>query len=82
MTQANVAAIRAKYVEQIQHIKTKLATEFEIPAQSIINHGFACMGIERFDRQGNDLWEMITCAENGWEYERPAAHLVERWARY
>lgn len=66
----------------IQEIKQQLATNFDAPAQRIINAGFARMGVDRFDRNGNDLWEMAVCEENGWEYEKPPAELVNRWARY
>jgi hypothetical protein len=67
---------------EFQRISTELATNFNTPAQRIINAGFARLGIDRFDREGNDLWEMYTCEKNGWEYEKPPAHLVSRWAGY
>lgn len=67
---------------EIEHIRRELAMNFDVPAQGSINAGFARMGIERFDRNGNDLWEMITCHQNGWEYSKPPAHLRDRWARY
>ena len=67
---------------EIEAIKTQLATNFDVPAQRIINAGFARMCAHRFDRSGNDLWEMIVCYQNGWDYEKPSAELAQRWASY
>jgi hypothetical protein len=66
----------------IEGISQALVTNFDVPAQRIINAGFATMGVDRFDSQGNDLWEMIQCHRNGWEYEKPLARLTQRWASY
>lgn len=65
----NIAAIR----RQMQN--------FDIPAQSSINYGFAVMGEDRFTPGGDDVWEMIIALENGaeWEYNRPRPELVSRW---
>lgn len=46
-------------------------------AALLTNHGVA-----RFTTAGDDLWEMVTCHQNGWEYARPARRLVDRWASY
>lgn len=78
----NIQQFAAKHAVEIEAIATALATNFDAPAQRIINAGFARMGVQRFDRQGNDLWEMVTCFKNGWEYEKPPAHLVSCWASY
>ncbi len=72
----------ADHKAEIEAIRTQLATNFDAPAQRIINAGFAKMRASRFDRSGNDLWEMITCFQNGWDYEKPPEHLAQRWARY
>jgi hypothetical protein len=78
----NVAEFIAKHSAEVEAIRTQLAINFDAPAQRIINAGFARMGAQRFDRSGNDLWEMISCHLNGWDYEKPPAHLVNRWASY
>ena len=54
--------------------------DFDIPAQGCINAGFQRMGVARFTRSGDDLWEMIGAIENGWTYRRPARYLLDRWA--
>jgi hypothetical protein len=72
----------AEHKEAIEQIRSGLAMNFDSPAQRIINAGFSQMGVDRFDREGNDLWEMVTCHLNGWEYEKPDARLVNRWASY
>jgi hypothetical protein len=71
-----------QHAAEIERIKSDLASNFEAPAQRIINAGFSRMNADRFDRAGNDLWEMITCHVNGWEYEKPPVELAHRWARY
>ena len=40
-----LSAIKAKYAQLIEETKTELATNFDVPAQSIINHACAQMGI-------------------------------------
>ena len=67
---------------ELEQISRELAMNFDAPAQRIINAGFNRMGVARFTRSGDDLWELYTATVNGWEYERPAAHLVQRWASY
>ena len=67
------------YTSEIARIKCDMQ-DFERPAQRCINAGFARMGVSRFTRSGDDLWEMIVAIENGWEYQRPPRHLVDRWA--
>lgn len=78
----NIAAFAEKHAADIREIQSQLAMNFDVPAQRIINTGFVRMGVSRFDSTGNDRWEMITCHLNGWEYEKPSAELVNRWARY
>jgi hypothetical protein len=73
--------IITKHAEVIDTIKSQLATNFDVPAQRIINAGFDTMGIDRFDASG-DVWEQIVCLQNGWDYERPSNELQERWASY
>lgn len=75
------AKILRYHIPEIARIKHDLQ-DFEIPAQRSINASFARMGIARFTRAGDDLWEMITALENGWEYRRPARRLIDRWAAY
>lgn len=72
----------ARYPRQIAAIRRALVEDFDTPAQRTINAGFAAMGIERFTHAGDDLWDMIDCHANGWEYQRPPAHLVRRWRAY
>ena len=78
----NIQQFAEKNAVEIQSIRTALATNFDAPAQRIINAGFNRMGVDRFDRVGNDLWEMLQCHKNGWEYEKPPARLAQRWASY
>ena len=78
--ESKARAIMAQHAEEIARVKADLMN-FDIPAQRSINAGFTRMGEQRF-RGGDDLWEAITAIENGWEYERPPARLVARWACY
>jgi hypothetical protein len=73
--------ILAKYPAHVAHIKRELIENFDAPAQRTINAGFARMGQDRFIGS-DDVWEMITAIEsNGeWEYNRPPAHVMQRWA--
>jgi hypothetical protein len=52
---------------------TRLAFDFETPAQRIILQACAEMGISRLD------WEKIVCLKNGWEFAPPPPHLLARW---
>jgi hypothetical protein len=79
---AKTRDIFESYRDELERIGQQLATNFDAPAQRIINAGFARMGIDRFTQSGNDLWEMYVAQLNGWEYQRPPRHLQERWARY
>ena len=79
---SNIGRLIDRYSAEIELIRQQLATNFDVPAQRTINAGFAHMGLDRFDRDGNDLWEMISCHLNGWEYEKPPAELIDRWAKY
>jgi hypothetical protein len=72
--------LREQYAPQLAWISRELSQNFDAPAQRIINAGFNRIGQNRFTRAGDDLWEMITALENDWEYQRPARHLVDRWA--
>lgn len=72
----------AEHQAEIEEIKNGLAFNFDAPAQRIINAGFERMDVARFDHEGNDRWEMITCHLNGWDYEKPSAELTDRWSRY
>lgn len=74
-------AIMAQHGAEVDRIKQDLLN-CDIPAQRSINAGFARMGVDRLTPGGDDLWEMITCLEAGWEYERPEPRLVARWAAY
>jgi hypothetical protein len=77
----DVKAFVSAHADEIAAIRTALATDFDTPAQHHINAGFSRMGVTRF--VGNDdRWEQISCHLNGWEYERPPAHLQSRWASY
>jgi hypothetical protein len=71
-----------KHADALGAISKNLACNFEVPAQRIINQGFAAMGIDRFTRSGDDLWEMYTALKNDWEYRRPPKALRDRWASY
>lgn len=70
------------HAAQVQLMKRDLAQHFDVPAQSIINAGFSQMGIDRFTRAGDDVWEMVAALESNEEYTRPARELVNRWACY
>lgn len=77
-----IAKLLAAHGAEIEAIGRDLAMNFDAPAQRIINAGFQRMGVARFTSAGDDLWEMVTCHQNGWAYERPARRLVDRWASY
>lgn len=76
---AHARLLMVKHGTEVMRIRVGLM-DFEIPAQRTINAGFARMGVDRFTPAGDDLWEMVTALENGWEYARPARRLVDRWA--
>lgn len=78
----NLEAIITKHVDAIKALGQGLAVDFDTPAQAQINRAFYAMGLQRFDRSGNDLWERIVAHQNGWEYTKPPAHLTRRWASY
>lgn len=60
-----------------------LAQAFDTPpAQRIINNAFWDIGINRFTPAGDDRWELWMCHKNGWEYVKPDARLITRWASY
>ena len=70
------------HAAQVELIKRDLQN-FDIPAQRSINAGFNRMGIDRFTKAGDDVWEMVTTLESkdqGWEYTRPPRNLIDRWA--
>jgi hypothetical protein len=73
--------IITQHPKELARIKGDMQ-DFDIPAQRSINAGFNRMGVSRFTLAGDDLWEMITAVESGWEYARPARHLMQRWASY
>ena len=76
--------LMTRFPAEVARIKSDMLN-FDIPAQRAINAGFARMGADRFTRSGDDVWEMITAIEgaaDGWEYRRPPAHLIARWAGY
>jgi len=77
----NVAAFIAKHATAIQALSTALAENFDTPAQRLINAAFERMGEHRFVG-GDDRWEQVVAHQNGWEYVKPAKHLIQRWASY
>ena len=79
--EAAARAVMAEHADEIARIQADLGN-CEVPAQRSINAGFARMGINRFPAGKDDLWEMITDLQNGWEYERPPVRLIDRWMRY
>ena len=76
----DIADFVERYKSDLAAIGTQLAQNFEVPAQRTINAGFARMRVDRFTRSGDDLYEMATAFQNGWEYRKPPSHLVARWA--
>lgn len=80
--QAVITKLIAEHSAEIEAIRTQLATNFDAPAQRIINAGMERMGVQRFLPTGDDVWEMISCQLNGWDYEKPPAQVMARWARY
>lgn len=64
----------------IAEIRTALATDFDTPAQRSINRGFEKLGVARFTKAGDDLWEMMMAILNDAEYRRPERRLIDRWA--
>lgn len=77
-----IERLLAVHAAEIEAIGRELAQNFDAPAQRIINAGFERMCVARFTPAGDDLWEMVTCHQNGWTYERPARRLIDRWASY
>ena len=72
----------AQHAAEYRATCTKLATDFDHPAQRIINVFFQRIGVTRFTAKGDDLWEMLVCEENGWKYKRPPRKLIARWMLY
>jgi hypothetical protein len=82
MTKAfSVEEFDARYRLHLDRIGNEMAVNFDAPAQRIINAGFARMGVPRFVGK-DDRWEQVTCFRNGWDYQRPSAELMQRWASY
>jgi hypothetical protein len=79
--EASARAVMAEHSKEIARIKTDLLN-FDAPAQRAINAGFSRMGVTRFPGGKDDLWEMIVAIDNGWDYQRPPAGLINRWAAY
>lgn len=79
--QFDVAGFIARYASQIAQVSKQLATDFDTPAQSHINQFFARIGERRFVGK-DDRWEQVTAHQNGWEYNPPPKHLMQRWASY
>lgn len=48
----------------IASIHERLAVDFVTPAREIINQGFYMAGLERFTKDGKDLWEVATGISN------------------
>ena len=74
--------IMKTHAAEIEATGRELAINFDAPAQGIINAMFARIGVARFTRAGDDVWQQIECAKNGWEYARPPRRLIDRWAAY
>lgn len=79
--EALARTVMAEHADELARIGRDLHN-FDVPAQRSINAGFARMGVDRFPGGKDDLWEMITDLQSGWEYVRPPAHLIDRWMRY
>jgi hypothetical protein len=78
----NTPAFIEKHAAAIDRTRKALAMDFDTPAQRTINRLFAEIGVQRFTRSGDDLWEMIVAHQNGWEYQKPPAYLIARWGSY
>lgn len=73
---ARIQKLTEKHADAIRTCSVELATNFNRPAQRIIGYACADMGISRLD------WEKITAVQNNWEYEKPSASMLARWASY
>lgn len=76
----DIHALIAKHGAALAAIGAQLAVNFDTPAQRTINAGFERLGIPRFTRAGDDLWEMYTAHSNGWAYTKPPRRLIDRWS--
>ena len=77
----DVAKFVAKHKAAIDELESSLATNFDVPAQRLINCAFAHMGEQRFVGK-HDRWEQITAWQSGEQYIPVPRHLMDRWARY
>lgn len=73
---ARIESIIDANKDQIDWCRMQLATNFDAPANRVINFSCAKMGISRLD------WEKIVAVQNGWDYEAPPAKLLRRWEAY
>jgi hypothetical protein len=73
---ARIKALIAKYADLIQATKTKLACDFDVPANRTINEACSQMGISRTD------WEKIVCVQNGSQFKPIPKHILQRWEAY
>lgn len=80
-TKSQVLAIAATYESQLAEIRSMLATDYDTPAQRIINRGLEAIGVRRF-QGGDDIWEMLEALRNDEPYVKPPRHLLERWSAY
>ena len=81
MTEKKLDAIIATHKVTLEELSRELATNYETPAQALINRAFAGMGLDRF-KGGHDLFERITARRDGIPYEPVPRHLIDRWRRY
>ena len=73
---ARISALIARHAAVIDRCRKDLGTNFEVPAQRIINAACYQMGCSRLD------WEKIVAVQADWEFTPIPKHILARWEAY
>ena len=82
MNETQLANFAKRYAAQIATVRKGMAMNFDVPAQQQINDMFRQIGVSRFTKSKDDVWEQVICHMDGDEYVKPPARLIARWATY
>jgi len=78
----DIASFASKHSTNIAKVKYQLGTDFDTPAQRIINQFFSDIGEDRVFAGAHDKWEMLIAHESGNEYTPVPKHILRRWLTY
>ena len=74
--QQSIPILAAIHSDALKGLAFALATNFDVPAQSLINRSIAKMGIDRV------TYEKIIAYQDGREYQPIPKRLLARWSAY